>query len=82
MSRRSTSTRSCAASSGRPSYELADAGASLLVSTHVMDEAARCHELVLMRSGRIIATGSPAGLLERTQSDELEDAFVALAEAA
>jgi ABC-2 type transport system ATP-binding protein len=63
-------------------YELADAGASLLVSSHVMDEAARCHELVLMRSGRIIATGSPADLLERTHSDELEDAFVALAEAA
>jgi ABC-2 type transport system ATP-binding protein len=63
-------------------YELADAGASLLVSSHVMDEAARCHELVLMRSGRIIATGSPADLLERTHTDELEDAFVALAEAA
>jgi ABC-2 type transport system ATP-binding protein len=63
-------------------YELADAGASLLVSSHVMDEAARCHELVLMRSGRIIATGSPEELLARTGSDELEDAFVALAEAA
>jgi ABC-2 type transport system ATP-binding protein len=63
-------------------YELADAGASLLVSSHVMDEASRCHELVLMRSGEIIATGSPDELLARTQSEELEDAFVALAEAA
>jgi ABC-2 type transport system ATP-binding protein len=63
-------------------YELADAGASLLVSSHVMDEAARCHRLVLMRAGQIIATGSPDELLERTQSEELEDAFVALAEAA
>jgi ABC-2 type transport system ATP-binding protein len=63
-------------------YELADAGASLLVSSHVMDEAARCHQLVLMRSGQIIATGSPGELLERTHSDELEDAFVTLAEAA
>jgi ABC-2 type transport system ATP-binding protein len=63
-------------------YELAETGASLLVSSHVMDEAARCHELVLMHSGRIIATGSPDQLLERTHSDELEDAFVALAEAA
>jgi ABC-2 type transport system ATP-binding protein len=63
-------------------YELADAGASLLVSSHVMDEAARCHQLVLMHSGRIIATGSPDDLLERTHSNELEDAFVALAEAA
>jgi ABC-2 type transport system ATP-binding protein len=63
-------------------YTLAEDGASLLVSSHVMDEAARCHQLVLMRSGRIIATGSPAELLERTQSDELEDAFVALAQEA
>jgi ABC-2 type transport system ATP-binding protein len=63
-------------------YELADAGASLLVSSHVMDEAARCHELVLMRNGEIIATGSPAELLARTHSEELEEAFVALAEAA
>jgi ABC-2 type transport system ATP-binding protein len=61
-------------------YELAEDGASLLVSSHVMDEAGRCHELVLMRSGRIIATGSPKELLERTHADELEDAFVTLAE--
>ena len=63
-------------------YQLADAGASLMVSSHVMDEAQRCQELVLMRSGEIIATGSPGELLERTHSDELEDAFVALAQAA
>jgi len=63
-------------------YELADQGATLLVSSHVMDEAARCHQLVLMRQGEIIATGTPAELLERTGSEELEGAFVALAEAA
>ncbi len=62
-------------------YRLADAGASLLVSSHVMDEAARCHELVLMRRGEIIASGSPAELLQRAHSDELEDAFVTLAQA-
>lgn len=61
-------------------YKLAESGTTLLVSSHVMDEAGRCHELILMRSGRIIATGSPAELLERTHSKELEDAFVALAE--
>ena len=60
-------------------YDLAESGASLLVSTHVMDDARRCHELVLMRSGLIIATGSPGELLEGTDTDELEDAFVALA---
>ncbi len=63
-------------------YDLADAGATLLVSSHVMDEAARCHELVMMRRGEIIATGSPDELLHRTNTDELEAAFVALAEAA
>src|SRR5262249_8900279 len=46
-------------------YELADQGATLLVSSHVMDEAARCHQLVLMRQGEIIATGTPDELLER-----------------
>ncbi|HWC35357.1 MAG TPA: ABC transporter ATP-binding protein [Mycobacteriales bacterium] len=62
-------------------YSLADAGASVLVSSHVMDEASRCHELVLMRSGEIIATGTPAELLARTSTDDLEAAFIALAEA-
>ena len=62
-------------------YRLADAGATLLVSSHVMEEAGRCHELVFMRGGQIIATGSPAELLRRTHSDELEQAFVSLAEA-
>jgi ABC-2 type transport system ATP-binding protein len=61
-------------------YDLADAGASVLVSSHVMDEAGRCHQLVLMRSGQIVATGTPAELLERTHTDELEDAFIALAQ--
>jgi ABC-type multidrug transport system ATPase subunit len=46
-----------------------------------MDEAGRCHEIVLMSGGRIIATGSPDELLASTHTDELEDAFVALAEA-
>jgi ABC-2 type transport system ATP-binding protein len=61
-------------------YRLADAGASLLVSSHVMDEAGRCQRLLLMREGQIIASGSPAELLQRTDSAALEDAFVALAE--
>jgi ABC-2 type transport system ATP-binding protein len=60
-------------------YRLADAGATLLVSSHVMDEANRCQQLVLMQSGNVIATGSPSELLERTHTTELEDAFIALA---
>jgi ABC-2 type transport system ATP-binding protein len=62
-------------------YRLADAGATLLISSHVMDEASRCQQLVLMRTGTIIATGSPAELLERTHTTELEDAFICLATA-
>jgi len=57
---------------------LAARGATLLVSSHVMDEAARCDELLLMREGRILATGSPAALRERTGSADLEQAFLRL----
>jgi ABC-2 type transport system ATP-binding protein len=62
-------------------HELADAGTTLLVSSHVMDEADRCDDLVLLRDGRVVATGSPDELRHRTQADDLEDAFLALAEA-
>jgi ABC-2 type transport system ATP-binding protein len=61
---------------------LADAGSTLLVSSHVMDEADRCDDLVLMRAGEIVATGSPAALRERTGAADLEQAFLILAEAA
>ncbi|MEO8323767.1 MAG: ABC transporter ATP-binding protein [Actinomycetota bacterium] len=62
-------------------HRLADAGATMLVSTHVMDEAERCDDLILMREGNIVATGSPAELLERTGTTSLEGAFLSLAEA-
>jgi ABC-2 type transport system ATP-binding protein len=61
-------------------HDLADGGKSLLVSTHVMDEAERCDALILMREGEIIAAGAPQELLERTGTDKLEEAFLALAE--
>lgn len=63
-------------------YRLAEAGACVLISSHVMDEAERCQQLLLMRAGEIIASGSPDELLQRTGSDKLEDTFIALAEAA
>ena len=56
-------------------------GATLLVSTHVMDEAPHCDELVLVRDGRIVATGAPSELREETHTEDLEEAFLALAEA-
>jgi ABC-2 type transport system ATP-binding protein len=61
-------------------HQLAESGTTLLVSSHVMDEAARCDELLLMRDGRIVAAASPAELLARTGADDLEAAFLALAE--
>jgi ABC-2 type transport system ATP-binding protein len=63
-------------------HELAKSGHTLLVSTHVMDEASRSDDLVLMREGRIVATGTPDGLLAETGEPDIEGAFLALAEAA
>jgi len=62
-------------------HELAETGRTLLVSSHVMDEAERCDELVLMRDGLIVAAEPPGELLARTGAADLEDAFLALAEA-
>jgi ABC-2 type transport system ATP-binding protein len=61
-------------------HRLADEGATLLVSSHVMDEATRCDVLILMREGRVIASETPEGLRARTGRDDLEDAFLVLAE--
>jgi ABC-2 type transport system ATP-binding protein len=53
--------------------------AALLVSSHVMDEAARCDILLFMRDGRFLAAASPAEILQRTGEPDLESAFLALA---
>lgn len=63
-------------------HRLAEQGATLLVSSHVMDEAKRCDELVLLREGRIVAAAAPAALLESTGARDLEEAFLTLAEQA
>ncbi|MEP7160124.1 MAG: ATP-binding cassette domain-containing protein [Dermatophilaceae bacterium] len=62
-------------------HRLADRGATLLVSSHVMDEAARCDRLLLVREGRILADDTPADLLRRTGSPDAEAAFLSLVEA-
>jgi ABC-2 type transport system ATP-binding protein len=59
-------------------HRLADEGAAVFVSSHVMDEATRCDRLILMRDGRIIADDTPAGLLEKTGADDIEAAFLDL----
>jgi ABC-2 type transport system ATP-binding protein len=56
------------------------AGVTLIVSSHVMDEAARCERLLLLREGRILADLTPAQLLERTGTTSYDAAFVALIE--
>ena len=61
-------------------HELADDGTTLLVSSHVMDEAARCDRLLLLRDGRIIADLPPDELLRRTGAADLDAAFLTLVE--
>lgn len=61
-------------------HRIADAGAAVLVSSHVMDEAERCHRLLLMREGRIIADGSPEQVRARTGAADIEGAFLQLVE--
>jgi ABC-2 type transport system ATP-binding protein len=59
---------------------LADEGATLLVSSHVMDEAAHCDDLVLLREGRLVAHEPPAELLRRAHTDDMDEAFLRIAE--
>ncbi|WEV76705.1 ABC transporter ATP-binding protein [Janibacter cremeus] len=59
---------------------LAQDGVTLLVSSHVMDEASRCDRLVLLREGVVLADDTPARLLERTGAEDAEGAFLALVE--
>jgi ABC-2 type transport system ATP-binding protein len=61
--------------------ELAGSGTTLLVSSHVMDEADRCDRLLLLRDGSLLADETPASLRRRTGCDRLDDAFLALVEA-
>lgn len=51
---------------------------SVMVSTAYMDEAQRFNWIVAMDAGRVLATGTPAELMERTKTTTLEEAFVAL----
>ena len=60
--------------------ELAASGTTLLVSSHVMDEAERCDWLVLLRDGRMLASGPRQELLDRTGASRVEDAFLTLVE--
>ena len=60
-------------------HRLAGSGTTLLVSSHVMDEAARCDYLLFMRDGRFLAEAAPAEIRPRTGTADLEAAFLRLA---
>ena len=61
-------------------HGLAAEGRTLVVSSHVLDEAARCDDLLLLRDGHLVAALTPAELRSRTGLDYLEAAFLQLAE--
>ncbi|MGI8998645.1 MAG: ABC transporter ATP-binding protein [Candidatus Limnocylindria bacterium] len=58
--------------------QLAAEGATLIVSSHVMDEADRCDELLLMLHGKLLARGSGAELRESAGTQDIEEAFLHL----
>lgn len=60
----------------------ADHGSTLLISSHVMDEAERCHRLLLMRDGEILADDTPQALRTAAGTDTVEAAFLHLVDAA
>jgi ABC-2 type transport system ATP-binding protein len=61
-------------------HRLAEQGTTILVSSHVMDEASQCEELLLLRGGRLVAALTPDELRARTGERDLEAAFLRLVE--
>ncbi|MDQ8733512.1 ABC transporter ATP-binding protein [Paenibacillus sp. LHD-38] len=60
--------------------ELATQGVTIILTTHVMDEAEKCDRLGLIRSGKLIAVDTPQALKEQAGCSTLEEAFIALGE--
>ncbi|HVT21521.1 MAG TPA: ABC transporter ATP-binding protein [Mycobacteriales bacterium] len=63
-------------------HRLVADGTTLIVSSHVMDEAERCDDLLLLRDGGVLAQETPGGLKKRTGAASMEDAFLRLVRAA
>jgi ABC-2 type transport system ATP-binding protein len=56
--------------------KLSQSGMTILITTHVMDEADKCHRLGMIRDGHLIATGTPEALKAETNSRTIEEAFL------
>jgi ABC-2 type transport system ATP-binding protein len=57
-------------------HNLSKNGTTILLTTHVMDEADKCHRLGMVRDGSLIAVGTPEALKKETESANLEEAFL------
>jgi ABC-2 type transport system ATP-binding protein len=62
--------------------QLAGEGRALLISSHVMEEARHCQDLILLRDGTLVAELTPGELVSRTATDDMDEAFVRLIERA
>ncbi len=56
--------------------QMAAAGVTIIITTHVMDEADKCNRLAMMRNGRIIAEGTPVELQQNINAQDIEEAFI------
>ncbi len=57
-------------------YKMSSRGVTILVTTHVMDEALKCHQLAMMRKGILIAQGTPEDLQKNIGAATIEEAFI------
>jgi ABC-2 type transport system ATP-binding protein len=57
---------------------LAEQGVTLVVTTHLVDEAQRCHIVGFLMAGRLLTQGTPSDILAQTKTTNLDDAFIAL----
>lgn len=60
-------------------HEMTGEGRTFVISSHVMDEAERCEDILLLRDGKVLSSGSKAGLFEQTKTKTVETAFLKLA---
>ena len=61
-------------------HDLTTSGVTILLSSHVMDEASRCDQLSFLRDGKVLASGSVNEIIQTTATNDLESAFIKLSE--